>query len=39
VVGASAPRRNDKDACLVAAADRLDTGRILTLDSDFDLYR
>ena len=27
------------DACLVALADMLDTGRILTLDSDFRVYR
>lgn len=27
------------DACLVALADELDTGRILTLDSDFRTYR
>ena len=27
------------DACLVALADVLDTGRILTLDSDFRVYR
>jgi uncharacterized protein len=27
------------DACLVAMADILDTGRILTLDSDFRVYR
>jgi predicted nucleic acid-binding protein len=27
------------DACLVRLADRLDTGRILTLDGDFTIYR
>jgi predicted nucleic acid-binding protein len=27
------------DACLVRLADLLDTGRILTLDDDFDVYR
>ncbi len=27
------------DACLVSMADRLGTGRILTLDSDFRVYR
>ncbi len=27
------------DACLVAMADELETGRILTLDSDFSAYR
>jgi predicted nucleic acid-binding protein len=27
------------DACLVDLADELDTGDILTLDSDFDIYR
>ncbi len=27
------------DACLVDMADRLDAGRILTLDSDFEVYR
>ena len=27
------------DACLVALADALDSGRILTLDSDFRIYR
>lgn len=27
------------DACLVHLADELDTGRILTLDGDFDVYR
>jgi len=27
------------DACLVCLADRLETGRILTLDSDFSIYR
>jgi predicted nucleic acid-binding protein len=27
------------DACLVAAAERLGTARILTLDSDFGIYR
>jgi predicted nucleic acid-binding protein len=27
------------DACLVDLADRLGTGRILTLDRDFDIYR
>jgi predicted nucleic acid-binding protein len=27
------------DACLVDLADELDTGRILTLDSDFQIYR
>ncbi len=27
------------DACLVAMADELDTGRILTLDRDFTVYR
>jgi predicted nucleic acid-binding protein len=27
------------DACLVALADEFDTGRILTLDSDFRIYR
>lgn len=27
------------DACLVDLADELDTGRILTLDSDFHVYR
>ena len=27
------------DACLVDLADRLGTGRILTLDSDFEVYR
>jgi predicted nucleic acid-binding protein len=27
------------DACLVSMADRLGTGRILTLDSDFHVYR
>jgi predicted nucleic acid-binding protein len=27
------------DACLVHLADELDTGRILTLDSDFQVYR
>jgi uncharacterized protein len=27
------------DACLVDLAERLGTGRILTLDSDFDVYR
>lgn len=27
------------DACLVEMADTLDTGRILTLDDDFDVYR
>ena len=27
------------DACLVDLADQLDTGQILTLDSDFEIYR
>lgn len=27
------------DACLVDLADRLETGRILTLDRDFEIYR
>lgn len=27
------------DACLVHLADELDTGRILTLDADFAVYR
>jgi predicted nucleic acid-binding protein len=27
------------DACLVNLADRLETGRILTLDGDFEIYR
>jgi predicted nucleic acid-binding protein len=27
------------DACLVDLADQIDTGRILTLDRDFELYR
>jgi len=27
------------DACLVDLADQLETGRILTLDSDFEIYR
>jgi predicted nucleic acid-binding protein len=27
------------DACLVDLADRFETGRILTLDSDFEIYR
>lgn len=27
------------DACLVDLADRLATGRVLTLDADFDVYR
>jgi len=27
------------DACLVATAEMLETGRILTLDSDFQIYR
>ena len=27
------------DACLVDLADRLETGRILTLDGDFEVYR
>jgi predicted nucleic acid-binding protein len=27
------------DACLVQLADSLGTGRILTLDSDFNVYR
>ena len=27
------------DACLVQMADELDTGRILTLDHDFVIYR
>ena len=27
------------DACLVDLADRLETGRILTLDGDFEIYR
>ena len=27
------------DACLVSLADTLNTGRILTVDSDFQLYR
>ena len=27
------------DACLVDLADRLQTGRILTLDADFEIYR
>ena len=27
------------DACLVDLADRLDTGRVLTLDRDFEIYR
>lgn len=27
------------DACLVDLADRLDAGRVLTLDSDFEIYR
>jgi hypothetical protein len=27
------------DACLIAMADQLDTGEILTLDSDFAHYR
>lgn len=27
------------DACLVVLAERLETGRILTLDSDFQVYR
>jgi predicted nucleic acid-binding protein len=27
------------DACLVDLADQIDSGQILTLDSDFDIYR
>jgi len=27
------------DACLVALADQMDTGQILTLDRDFEIYR
>jgi predicted nucleic acid-binding protein len=27
------------DACLVDLADQIDTGRILTLDRDFEFYR
>jgi uncharacterized protein len=32
-------RMDPADACLVAMADLLDTGRVLTLDGDFRVYR